>query len=338
MSHAPPPDFAHLLSLSGPLGTFEHADHARARIEHGYCTDDVARVLLVTVRETQPSPEVRELASSSLEFLRGAQGPDGRVVNRRAALGTWLGVATDEDCWGRTVWSLGTLVARWGDDELLALATPMLERSLTVVSPWPRAMAFATFGAAEVLDRDPSHEGAMTLVTAAAEILDRPERSSSWRWSEDRLTYANPALPEAMMTAGAIVGNDRMVQNALRQLEWLLDLSSGDGHLSVTPAEGRSEHRAAPKFDQQPIEVAAMSEACLRAHALTGDEDWIKGHDLCVGWFLGQNDLGAPMFNAETGGGYDGLTAKGPNLNQGAESTVALLTTFQQARQLELAR
>jgi hypothetical protein len=57
-----------------------------------------------------------------------------------------------------------------------------------------------------------------------------------------------------------------------------------------------------------------------------------------VGWFLGQNDLGAPMFNAETGGGYDGLTAKGPNLNQGAESTIALLTTFQQARQLELAR
>jgi len=32
------------------------------------------------------------------------------------------------------------------------------------------------------------------------------------------------------------------------------------------------------------------------------------------------------------------LTAMGPNLNQGAESTVALLTTLQQARHLELAR
>jgi hypothetical protein len=199
-------------------------------------------------------------------------------------------------------------------------------------------MAFATFGAAEVLRGDPLHDGAYSLVAAAAAMLDRPERSARWRWSEDRLAYANAALPEAMMTAGAIVGNDRLVENALRQLQWLLDMASVDGHLSVTPAEGRSAHVTPPKFDQQPIEVAAMSEACLRAHALTGDQAWIKGHELCVGWFLGENDLGVPMFNAETGGGYDGLTAKGPNLNQGAESTVALLTTLQQARHLELAR
>ncbi len=338
MSETPPPDFTHLLSLSGPFGTFEHADHARARIEHGYCTDDVARVLLVTSREIQPSLDVRQLALSSLAFLRDAQRPNGRVVNRRAALGTWHGVATDEDCWGRAVWSLGTVVARSGDDELIAQAAPLLERSLRVVSPYPRAMAFATFGAAEVLTRDPAHEGANSLVSAAAELLDRPERSAEWRWSEERLAYANAALPEAMMTAGAIVGNDRLVENALRQLQWLLDMASIDGHLSVTPAQGQSPHVTPAKFDQQPIEVAAMSEACLRAHALTGDAEWVKGRELCVGWFLGENDLGAPMFDSETGGGYDGLTAMGPNLNQGAESTVALLTTLQQARHLELAR
>jgi len=179
--------------------------------------------------------------------------------------------------------------------------------------------------------------GALALVAAAAGLLDRPETIEGWHWCEERLAYANAALPEAMMVAGAISGSDRLVETGLRHLKWLLDMSSLEGHLSVTPAEGRSPHLAAAKFDQQPIEVAAISEACLRATTLTGDLEWNRGHELAVQWFLGENDVGAPMFCAETGGGYDGLTATGPNLNQGAESTIALLTTLQQASQLELA-
>ncbi len=35
------------------------------------------------------------------------------------------------------------------------------------------------------------------------------------------------------------------------------------------------------------------------------------------------------MWDPVTGGGYDGLTATGPNLNQGAESTLAFVTTMQ---------
>ncbi len=337
MTVVPPPNFAHLLSLSGPYGTFEHANHARAREEHGYCTDDVARVLLVTSREGDASYQVGQLAWSSLDFLRCAQGLDGKFKNRRAPSGRWLGSATDEDCWGRAVWALGTVIARSSDEQLVMVATRILERSLGVISPWPRAMAFGTLGAAEVLQSDPAHEGALALVANAAAILDRPEHSPYWRWSEDRLTYANAALPEAMMVAGSILGDDRLVQRALRQLEWLLELSSCEGHLSATPAGGRSPDETAEKYDQQPIEVAALSEACLRAYTLTGDGEWIKGHQLCVQWFLGENDGDAEMFCAATGGGYDGLTAVGPNLNQGAESTVALLTTLQQARHLQMA-
>jgi hypothetical protein len=35
------------------------------------------------------------------------------------------------------------------------------------------------------------------------------------------------------------------------------------------------------------------------------------------------------MWDQETGGGYDGLTLHGPNLNQGAEATLALISTLQ---------
>ncbi len=335
MTRAPSPDYTHLLALSGPYGTFEHADHSRPRVEHGYCTDDVARVLLVTSREVAPSVELHQLAGSSLEFLRSAQGPDGRFKNRRTSSGEWLGVPTDDDCWGRALWSLGTVIACSSDGVLVAEAAELFERSIGVVSASPRAMAFGTFGAAEVLKGDPTHEGALAFVSAAAARLDRPERIEGWRWCEERLTYANAALPDAMMVAGSITGNDRLVETALAQLAWLLDMATLEGHLSVTPAEGRGPSGAAQKYDQQPIEVAAMSEACLRASELTGDTEWVKGHDLAVQWFLGGNDVGATMFDPNTGGGYDGLTAAGPNLNQGAESTIALLTTLQHAHRLE---
>ena len=51
---------------------------------------------------------------------------------------------------------------------------------------------------------------------------------------------------------------------------------------------------------------------------------------------IGDNDIGVAMWDPATGGGYDGLTLHGPNRNQGAESTLALLSTLQQARSTAL--
>jgi hypothetical protein len=38
------------------------------------------------------------------------------------------------------------------------------------------------------------------------------------------------------------------------------------------------------------------------------------------------------LYDPTTGGGYDGLLESGVNLNEGAESTLAALATFQLAR------
>ena len=45
-------------------------------------------------------------------------------------------------------------------------------------------------------------------------------------------------------------------------------------------------------------------------------------------WFLGDNRLGQPLYDAGSGGCRDGLQAVDTNLNQGAESTLA----YHQAR------
>ena len=55
---------------------------------------------------------------------------------------------------------------------------------------------------------------------------------------------------------------------------------------------------------------------------------------MAAAWFDGDNDSGTVMWDPFTGGGYDGLEVDGPNQNQGAESTLALISTRQQAAAL----
>ncbi|HUY42506.1 MAG TPA: hypothetical protein VMU98_01945 [Acidimicrobiales bacterium] len=335
MIDVPRPNYTHLLSLSGPFGTFEHAEFAVARPEHGYCTDDVARVLLVSVRERAPSVELQRLARTSFHFLRSAQVGNGTFRNRRNANGVFVGPGTNHDCWGRAMWALGTAAVKGHDETMRREALESFTRSSAVTSPWPRASAFAVLGAAQVLAAWPGNEAALRVVRNALPVLDRPLLSDEWRWPEAQLTYANATLADALVAAGAALDIPLLVQQGLDQLRWLIERWTTRAHLSVVAARGSLGGEHEVDFDQQPIEVAALSEACVRAYVLSADDYWRRAQALATKWFLGENDGGAVMFVEATGGGYDGLIASGVNLNQGAESTLALLATLQDARSME---
>jgi hypothetical protein len=332
----PLPWFDHLVAISDHVGTFEHADHEEPRRGHGYCTDDMARVLVVVSREPHPSDSVAELGRTAFRFVADAQSVVGRVRNRRSARGRWEGPHGVEDCWGRTLWAFGTAARLAADSFMRRSALSYFGRGVEQRSPWPRAMAFAALGAADVLAVDPRHGGARSMLVDAVDTIGPLGSDTGWPWPEPRLSYANAVLPETLLAAGHLLGRPDVVDDGLRLLRWLLDRETVDGHLSPTPVGGAGrDHR--PAFDQQPIEVAAMADACARAEAVTGDADWRRGIDLAVRWFAGDNDAHAVMWNPHTGGGYDGLQTSGPNLNQGAESTIALISTLQHARLLELA-
>jgi hypothetical protein len=117
-------------------------------------------------------------------------------------------------------------------------------------------------------------------------------------------------------------------------LAWLCRMQEHQGHLSTVPVGGWRPGVPQHRHDQQPIEAAATADACATAAAVTGDECWDAPLFQAVAWFLGDNDTGTVMYDPLTGGGYDGLKPDGPNLNQGAESTLALLSTLQHARAL----
>jgi hypothetical protein len=142
-------------------------------------------------------------------------------------------------------------------------------------------------------------------------------------------------LPEALLAAGQLLRKAVMVDDGLMLLSWLRNVESRSGHLSVTPVGGWSARDPRPGFDQQPIEVSSLADAFARARAISGDPMWTVGIRMCVDWFAGDNDIGEPMMDLETGGGFDGLGRNGPSLNQGAESTLALLSTLQHGRGLQ---
>jgi hypothetical protein len=197
-------------------------------------------------------------------------------------------------------------------------------------------MAFAGLGAAEVLRTHPRHQGARGLLAASARQVGRPSYDEAWPWPEPRLTYANAALPDVLLAAGAALDLPLVTIDGLTLLGWLLDVQTRDGHLSVVPVGGRGPADAIGGFDQQPIEVAAIADACARAFALTGDSRWRHGVELAAAWFAGSNDASTSLLDDLSGGGCDGLEPHGRNDNQGAESTLALLSTLQHAQGLAL--
>ncbi len=330
--------FDHLLDLSDEIGTFEHADHSSPRIEHGYCVDDVARVLIAVCRaDNQDDPRLAALAQSSLRFLISAVSPDGAVRNRRNHQGEWTSDYETGDCWGRAMWAFGVCSndASAGAARQLGFEAFTLCARQTSISP--RAMAFATLGAGEILRTDPDHAGARRIAEEYLDWFESQPTTAQWPWPEERLAYANAVICDALITAGQQLDRIDIIRQGLSLLTWLLDFQTIDQHLSVVPVGGAGPGDASPRFDQQPIEVARLADSSARAFEATYDPMWLGQIERCAAWFAGRNDLGIAMWDAVSGGGYDGLTARGPNMNQGAESTLAAITTMQVNEQFHAA-
>jgi hypothetical protein len=329
--------FDHIERMSDERGLFEHADGTSPRREHGYCTDDNARLLVVTTREPNSEPAKR-LGRLALGFVLDAQGIDGRSRNRMDRLGRWTDVAGTDDCWGRSVWALGAAATQHADPSIRSRAMRGFDNGVRERSPWPRSMAFAALGAADVLAHDAHHGAARALLVDALDVIEgepatrREWLTSEWMWPESRLSYANAALAEAVISAGAALRRPADLEIGLGMLTWLLDRQTRRGHLSVSPVAGDGPDDRGPRFDQQPIEVAALADACWRAYSLTGDHRWSVAVATAAAWFAGANDTGMAMTDDASGGGYDGLQVDSVNVNQGAESTLAFISTMQRAR------
>ena len=135
-------------------------------------------------------------------------------------------------------------------------------------------------------------------------------------------------MPQALLLSGQWLGNDEMKQTALRTLNWLKTIQHDEsGYYFAAIGNNGWFTRGGDKaqFDQQPIEAAAMVDACIDAFNITRDEEWVTYAYHCLNWYLGDNELHISLYDHATGGCRDGLEAQSANENQGAESTLCWL-------------
>jgi glycosyltransferase involved in cell wall biosynthesis len=342
----PPLKLDHLRHMADETGMLQHAIFTVPNYHQGYSTDDNARALMVsTLLEELGSGEALELASRYLAFVWYAFNAEtGRFRNFMDYQRRWLEDSGSEDCHGRTLCALGTVLGRSNTPALHSMAGWLFEKALPaiVTTTSPRAWAFALIGIHEYLrrfggDRMASH--VREDLAGRLLALYQSHRSDEWRWYEDVLTYCNAALPHALLMCGQSMPNKAMIQAGLESLSWLGELQRAEatgGHFVPIGSNGfYKQGGARARFDQQPVEAQAMISACLEADRITGDKRWRKEARRAFDWFLGRNDLNLPIYDPTTGGCRDGLHPDRPNENQGAESTLAFLQSLLELRLVE---
>jgi glycosyltransferase involved in cell wall biosynthesis len=335
----------HLKTLTDDTGILQHATHTIPNRAHGYCTDDNARALMVATMGqkylTKNNKYFNSLSNQYLSFLLYAFNAEtGRFRNFMSYSRQWLEDVGSEDSHGRALWGLGKAVAFLDNPGQLALTTTLFNQALKTTEHFisPRAIAFTLVGMHAYLFKFSGDTEVRRIREFLANKLFnqfKQNATKDWPWVEDTLTYANGKLPHALLLCGQWLQRKDMIDMGLRSLKWLLTLQTEKGHFVPIGSNGWYEKNGPrARFDQQPIESNSMIEACVEAFNITRNKAWISSAVMCFNWFLGQNDLNMPLYDAKTGGCRDGLEADGINQNEGAESTLAWLLSLMTLQKL----
>lgn len=320
----------HILTLVDDVGIIQHAHGAIPNRDTGYCVDDVARLATVALALARRGDERRwtSILYRALAFLHAATGDDG-MRNFMDYDRRWLDEPHLGDHVGRSVWALGDILATAWIPAVIVPTRDLLDRMIRPLAGKNsvRTAAYATLGLAR-LDHDRLGPDARALLERLTDQLADAYRNTAggdWLWFEDRLSYDNARLSQALLTGGNALGRDDLVELGLESLRWLGDECNLDsGPLRLPGHLGRRRGEPAPGAgDEQPLDAAALVEAELAAFSITRRAEHGARATRAFEWFLGRNHLERPLYDFATGGCSDGLGFDALNGNEGAESTLA---------------
>ncbi|MFP4381193.1 MAG: glycosyltransferase family 4 protein [Candidatus Sumerlaeia bacterium] len=331
-------DLGHLRNMTDDTSIYQHAIYTIPDRTHGYCTDDNARALIAALRyyNLRKDESVLPMISTYLAFMHDAfNEKNGRFRNFMAFNRDWLEEYGSDDSHARALWALGETVALAPNEGSLGFVTRLFNEALAVAEQfqYPRSMAFTLIGLHEYLRRF----GGDTHIRRVREELAyklfdmfKQNAGDHWPWCEDEVTYDNGKLSHALILSGQWLPDEEMLEMGLKSLKWLLKVQTNEeGNISLIGCNGwyvRGKEKA--HFDQQPVEILALVDACAEAYRATGDQHWGDEIRRCLNWFLGKNDIGTTLYDFKTGGSRDGLSPEGANQNEGAESTLAWLISL----------
>ncbi len=326
----------HLDRMTDSTGLIQHGIYSLPRRESGYTTDDNARALRLCVRLWGQRPDERMLnrVAVYLSFIEHARCPVRGFHNFMGYQRDWLDAAGTGDCQGQAVLALAEVLAsnlpagfRALARELIDMVLPTLADLRSLRAEAYVILAWGLLSEAGVTDVELFENVARQSGRRLVECFHRSKRAD-WSWFESRMTYANAVLPQALFVAARCWPDEPVLDVALESFAFLDQVTTVDGVFwPIGNSDWYPHGEAKAPYDQQPVEASTMADAALTAYGLRDDEIYVDILRRAHRWFHGENSLGLPLADVESGGCCDGLTASGVNRNQGAESTLAYLWT-----------
>ena len=343
--------FRHLRRMTDDTGLLEHAVGKIPRRAEGYTTDDNARALWACVEWIDLNPELAEaerlpeLAERYVGFLYWARKPDGGFHNNFDYERKPESEEPSDDCLGRTIWALARTYASPFGKRLTPAVPELLADALADAESvtFLRGIAY-TLAACALLELaespagrpdDPASPLSKSRIRDLAEKLTRRlldsyarESGPGWRWFEPVMTYSNGLLPWSLFEAYAAFGGEETLQTARDSFGFLAEqMAAPAGAIRPIGNRGWCTRKRIARWDQQPVEALKLALAADAGYRVTGEREYREIALACRAWFHGRNDCGAPLVDPSDGSCCDGLTPEGPNLNRGAESTIAWMLT-----------
>jgi hypothetical protein len=321
-------------SMTSTIGIYQHGRLNKPDSEFGYALEDQARALIIASEFKEEN-----LQKIYLYFILKAQREDG-LLHHFYYENNGRGLFKNEEfnskpnikeAYGLTLWSLlATNINK--DEDVKKIIKNLIKDAYSWTSP--RAISSALLG---LLNLD-YHNSLENELKIKLHNFYFNSCSNNWVWFENYLVYANALIPWTLWEVYLKRKCKISFEIAKRTTEFLIKNCQINNIPSPIGNKGwyfKGSNKAL--FDQQPIDSSYMVCCLEKAYYATEDNFYLTWAEKWYKWFWGNNINNTPLIDANFAC-YDGLTPKGVNLNQGAESNICFLMAYLAAKRLGIAK
>ncbi|MDP2632414.1 MAG: glycosyltransferase family 4 protein [Candidatus Curtissbacteria bacterium] len=334
-----PLDISYLAHLTDAVGVIQHTHHIIPDRKFGYSTDDNARALIVVSQlyKQRKRNNILKLAKLYVTFLKFAQSTNGKFHTFLNFNRSWDDTTDVTDPYGKAMWALG-LNLYLNDNPPFAQSIHSLFVMNLKQMDNIRDLRTAAYTMLGLYYYILTYETKTDAAAQASEYLKKladfligayeKNHTASWNWFEDTVTYDNFRLPQSLFAAYMITGNEKYKNVASITLKFITNCNydKQKRYFDFIGQDGwfkKGQKKA--EYDQQPLEAAAAVDAYVFAAQALHKKNYLSQALLAFEWFFGNNRNHRYIYDENTKGVFDGLTKRGVNQNEGAESIVCFL-------------
>ena len=323
------PSIKYLVKLTDDFGIIQHSQGTNPDLRFGYSLDDQARGIIVCTKYLKhfSDPTAQKLLHIYLKYLKNAVDENLIIHNFFDQNRTPRDKVASDDSIARGCWALAYLLQSkilnpQQQQEVKKLLAIYQSRSN---NNFVKPISYNLLGFSLLKTRPEVTRLANILVKRYQEY----SRAYKWHWFEEKLSWANAIVVYALIKAYQVTKKNDYLTIALKSLAFL---ETNCLYKNIPAPIGQDGwyylggKRAL--YDQQAIDAADMVILFNELYKMTKDPKYQKKARYWMGWFFGNNLNESILYDNISKGVYDGLTRRGVNKNEGAESILVYLMAY----------